>query len=557
MKGEAEMRLNKSVLLLIILMICFMIYPAAGRQYASATQKQDKVLFISSYSLNYPTVSKQIAGIREGLPDDVYIYYEFMDSNSIQDDEYVSEFYNYIRYKYSRISGIDAVIVGDDNALQMALRFSSGFFSRYPVIYESIDSSTRAELANSMGMVGISEYSTIKENIDLAKKLYPDADKLIAISDDSATGKVMRASLKALRIKYSDMDIEAVDTSELTQKEIISVISHADKQTILLFMCFTGDKEGKSYTYEEAIDLVVRNSPVPVFTLAWIGKGSIGGIAVDSRAIGRKAGEITAQIIDGASPSSVNADINNPMVATFDAGVMKKFKIRKDEMPGDAVYKNDTDMTSAFIPLICILGIVSLALVLLLVRSKLENKRRKTIEAQLKLKSDQLRSEAELDALTGLLNRRSFERGLTEVTNADRCFALMIIDLDDFKNINDKYGHLTGDLVLKEVGFRLNSMKSRIFVPFRYGGDEFTVLFFSDDMTEAEIVGDAIIEMFKPVFIAEGVRVKIDVSIGISCFKSDTSETAELISNADRALYYAKKAGKNRSVSFADIKMQH
>ena len=137
---------------------------------------------------------------------------------------------------------------------------------------------------------------------------------------------------------------------------------------------------------------------------------------------------------------------------------MKKFKIRKDEMPGDAVYKNDTDMTSAFIPLICILGIVSLALVLLLVRSKLENKRRKTIEAQLKLKSDQLRSEAELDALTGLLNRRSFERGLTEVTNADRCFALMIIDLDDFKNINDKYGHLTGDLVLKEVGFRLNSM---------------------------------------------------------------------------------------------------
>lgn len=86
------MRLNKSVLLLIILMICFMIYPAAGRQYASAAQKQDKVLFISSYSLNYPTVSKQIAGIREGLPDDVYIYYEFMDSNSIQDDEYVSEF---------------------------------------------------------------------------------------------------------------------------------------------------------------------------------------------------------------------------------------------------------------------------------------------------------------------------------------------------------------------------------------------------------------------------------------------------------------------------------
>jgi Glycine cleavage system T protein (aminomethyltransferase) len=55
-----------------------MIYPAAGRQYASAAQKQDKVLFISSYSLNYPTVSKQIAGIREGLPDDVYIYYEFM-----------------------------------------------------------------------------------------------------------------------------------------------------------------------------------------------------------------------------------------------------------------------------------------------------------------------------------------------------------------------------------------------------------------------------------------------------------------------------------------------
>lgn len=77
---------------LIGLILLFSAQPAS----AAGARDQDKVLFISSYSLSYPTVNKQITGIKAGLDDDIYLYYEFMDTKTISDDAYVARFYDYI-----------------------------------------------------------------------------------------------------------------------------------------------------------------------------------------------------------------------------------------------------------------------------------------------------------------------------------------------------------------------------------------------------------------------------------------------------------------------------
>ena len=138
------------------------------------------VLFISSFSLSYPSVESQIDGIREGIGDDVNIFCEFMDTKTIFNDTYIAKFYDYINYKYSSIGNVDAVIAGDDNALQMVLRYRSGFFRDIPVVFEAVDSESRAKLAKSYGIPGIIEPSTIQDNLDLAVRLYPDAEQLLA-----------------------------------------------------------------------------------------------------------------------------------------------------------------------------------------------------------------------------------------------------------------------------------------------------------------------------------------------------------------------------------------
>ena len=93
MKLKLKQAAIVSLAAFIILITCFGVL-LQGNVYAA--EKQKKVLFISSYSLSYPTVSQQIAGIKEGLDEDVYIYYEFMDGKTISDDAYIDKFYDYI-----------------------------------------------------------------------------------------------------------------------------------------------------------------------------------------------------------------------------------------------------------------------------------------------------------------------------------------------------------------------------------------------------------------------------------------------------------------------------
>jgi len=164
-----------------------------------AIAKERNVLFISSYSLSSPSVRKQIDGIKEGMSNDVYLYYEFMDSRTISSDQYVEQFYQYLVNKYSDMKDIDAVIVGDDDALQMVLRYRTGVFKDLPVIYESVDSSTRAELAHSLGMAGLSENITIMDNLDVAVQMFPRADQILAVTDESKSGQALSANLKGIQ----------------------------------------------------------------------------------------------------------------------------------------------------------------------------------------------------------------------------------------------------------------------------------------------------------------------------------------------------------------------
>lgn len=182
--------------------------------------------------------------------------------------------------------------------------------------------------------------------------------------------------------------------------------------------------------------------------------------------------------------------------------------------------------------------------------------------AVLKGELQSARTESERDGLTGILNRRAFDRRLADLAarNAvkEQEVALMMVDIDDFKRVNDQYGHLTGDSVLAAVVGKCRQSTRGEDVLARYGGEEFCILLPGASLRNAVKKGRQICESIASTrYVLEGMPTKetlgITVSIGVSVLrKGDTA--AAFIERADRALYLAKSAGKNRTVSEKDLK---
>jgi len=154
-----------------------------------------------------------------------------------------------------------------------------------------------------------------------------------------------------------------------------------------------------------------------------------------------------------------------------------------------------------------------------------------------------LRWAASHDPLTGLANRAEFARRLDAADGDD--LVLLYIDLDDFKPINDAYGHPVGDLVLQEVARRIAAVIGPRDTVGRLGGDEFAVVCCGiSDSTRGREVGDAIIEAVRAPLVINGLRLTVGASVGVAVGARPLIP-AVLVRTADEALYNAKNSGKN------------
>lgn len=154
------------------------------------------------------------------------------------------------------------------------------------------------------------------------------------------------------------------------------------------------------------------------------------------------------------------------------------------------------------------------------------------------------------DSLTGLYVRRYFSERLEEEFGRSARHALkfsfLMLDIDDFKKCNDTYGHLVGDVVLKEISRIMKESIREIDLISRYGGEEFAVLLPETSGNSAMLVAERIRKKVEEeVFKAYDERIKITLSIGLSEYPESASNSASLIDRADEALYRAKNAGKN------------
>ena len=180
--------------------------------------------------------------------------------------------------------------------------------------------------------------------------------------------------------------------------------------------------------------------------------------------------------------------------------------------------------------------------------------------------AEQLVYLAERDALTGLYNRHRFQQELARtMLDSDRhqmqC-AVMFFDLDEFKTINDSYGHRAGDALLIRVASEIGTLVRRNEVLARLGGDEFAILLPAVQGNEAEVLADRVVRAIAQIpFRFEGQNLRLTTSLGIAYYPGHAADADDLVARADIAMYQAKDAGKNtwrvfRADTEADTEMR-
>lgn len=169
---------------------------------------------------------------------------------------------------------------------------------------------------------------------------------------------------------------------------------------------------------------------------------------------------------------------------------------------------------------------------------------------------EEINRRARTDSLTGLANRQQFEERLTRIVTETNRFggscALVLVDIDRFKHVNDTFGHQVGDEVLKQVGAALQGEIRTVDLCARYGGEEMALLLPQTDLAGAcqlaERLRRAVVD--RPAEVG-GRSIPVTISLGVSSYPDGARDRDELFAAADRALYGAKRAGRNKVVADA------
>ena len=530
---------------------CFGITAAASQTDGGTSRTAadgGRVLFISSYSYAWSTVQLQIDGIMDSLGENTVLDFEYMDTKRLDTEESRQLFYEKLEYTFSMVEPYDVIILGDDAALQFALQHRDTLFKGIPLIFEGINDEELAKTAAEDPLItGIIEKLSMEKNIELGMQMIPNAKKVIAVLDNSITGEAERKRFYSLENAYPNLEFTEINSSILTTSQVRQAIYAASSDSILIYISMTEDLSGKQYSDEEAVKLLADVARVPVLrmTEGGIGNGLAGGNIVSMYKSGETAAQLAMEIIGGRDVSGIEM-LESPNVYYIDAAILEKYDISLSVIPPEAEILNKPTTfiernREAIVPGLVFIGILFLVMLWFI----FDNRRRRKLMLELEEARKIMESASQHDFLTGLHNRNKFMEDLTNLINEKRTCTVMMMDIDDFKKINDTKGHTAGDEALKQLASRLKEMESQILTPYRFAGDEFIVILESGQSKIVEKTAYQMRQIFAKPFILAGEKSKVCGSIGIASYPKDTDNLEDLIVCADDAMYQVKKSGKN------------
>ena len=513
---------------------------------------------IDSYSYAEDATKQQIAGIEKVIDGWHTVDYQFMNSKSIVDGDSMEMFTEMLTHRLSTVEPYDVVVVCGDPALSFALEHRHDMFEGKPIVFSGVYSKALAERACKNEMVtGILVERGYAENIRLALSFQPNAKKVVAILDNTTTGMIERENFYACQALFPDLEFSEITSSENYTYVLQRQFRDISEDTIAIFISMTEDASGKKYAAADVGPFIQKYSAVPVYRMeeSRIGEGFIGVYVVSMEQCGQIVANAAGKIVAGESvPYGL---LQSPTIICLDEQVLRNFDYDLNLIPkGTTVINHKEAYLERHQEAIVPLGMFIACLVAVIGVIAYNNIKQRKLLNELGNAKNIVETASQHDFLTGLGNRSKFVADLKSMIAQEIPCSILMLDIDDFKKINDTYGHTVGDITLQVVANRMKELQSPILTPYRFAGDEFIIILQSTQSNLVEKISYACRGIFTDEFAVNGELHKITGSIGVARYPMDAQELEELINCADKAMYLVKKSGKNQFANYKDIKQE-
>ncbi len=374
---------NKKILLLIILVIF--------TYTLSWADNNKQVLVIHSYNYSFPTTLPFLNGLNSVFDTScVKTDVEFMDWKKFPTEENENNFYTNLKQKLNTLNPYNAIIASDDKALEFVLKYQNELFSNIPIVFSGVNNKKLAlEQNNNKWITGIIESVSIKDNIELIKKLYPNSKNIYYIVDNTVTGKNDHNELLKYKINYPKIKFNTIDLKNYSFNELKRELTKIPSTDPVLLISAFQDKDGNTKSFEESLDIIRNNLSAPLFHIYehGLGNGIIGGKLVSHYELGKQAAFIINQIFTGTPINKIPVINDSPNKYNFNYSELKKHQIDISGLPVDATIINKpTSYYEINKKAIWLYSFFFILQTLLIVYLYKVNKRRKNIQKKLRKK---------------------------------------------------------------------------------------------------------------------------------------------------------------------------
>ncbi len=533
---------HNRIVLLFVLLLSLPLFADKG--------ESTQILVLNSYNSNFTWTEDQYTGIMEvlqSLPYELVIYAEYLDWKRFPNEAHIAQIYNLCKDKYPE-KKIDLILTTDDKALEFAIKNRAELFSNAPIVFSGVYRDAAAILtAGETNITGMYEDLDISTTLRYAMRIQPCADSMYMINEMTESGQ----GTERLMSETARQEVPGIRIHSLSDKsieEIEQVVQTLPPTSFLLIGPFYIEKKGRSYNAEVLARRISRASAVPIYTLFAhvFGTGVLGGSLLSGKVMGRSAGNMAVRILAGETTETIPPAGGTSFISVFDYNAVKRHHIPLSALPTEATFINrDTPFFIAYrFESIAILILFLLMSGFLSIVSILY-KRTKHI--------------AFYDQLTGLSNKMTvFKTGdkLLALNERPHTAGLLYIDIDNFKYLNDTFGHEFGDKVLIKLAATLREKIGKDVRVAHFGGDEFLVFVLNSSHNEITAYTENLLALLGEKMIIDGRELFLTFSAGLALYPDHALQFSELIQNADTAMHRAKLSGKTQFILYDETMYQ-
>ena len=577
MRRVSLLSIRPRVALLIIVMMALIVsqFEYSYSLSQSKVEQEKHILVLNSYHRGFKWTDDTVTSFLETLeslsPEHKYAFYiEYLDWKKYPTQKNIENMYANLRYKYGS-KPIDLIVATDDKALELAIDYRQEQLKNIPIVFTGVSQDSFKLLSNDEeNITGVIENIDLEPTIQIAKLIKPDFNKIYTIHDFTESGIAMNKEVSST-VKSIDASLNCIALPPMAVDDIIASVKELPSDSIVLITTFYRDAQGLIVENSEFASLISKYSNVPVFSLYdfYLGYGVIGGAVLQGSKQGELAAKLANDYFDDKNLKSLTPVVDPKTEVIVDYNEITKYKVDINKLPKDTVILNKPlsfkesnpeayylVMTVIFLLIILVLSLIYYTRRLIRTKRQLEsqNEELHDLYEQIYNSEEELKKLVYFDSLTKLPNRIALTNDIQEHVKQQESItaALMIIDIDNFKYINDTLGHHFGDEFLIEIAKIFLNLSSQSIRVYRIGGDEFAFLV-TASMPQIEMAAQEIMNCFhKPIYM-DKIKIHTTLSMGIAVYPFAGKTVQQLLKNADIAMYEAKQRGKERYVFFDDV----